>query len=289
VSDTTSGYPGAPPGWYPDPAGGPGQRWWDGYAWTETVVVPAAPEVPAVPAAPPPPPYQPSPTAYHAPNTPGAARDRVTLVADELRVTPVARLAMALPGLYYLLSVVNLRLHEAQYRMLGHEYHRVYEATQNNRPAPTVTMPNGLFGGLSVVISLIGLVTLGAIVVGCVWQHRAATAARSLGRPARHSPGWGVGSWFVPVVNYWTPYQAIRDCLDPGDPGRAVVLRWWLCLVGAFTFSFAALVASLFSGGAALVFIIPGALLCLGVIGTGPRVVVAVAASHQAALAHPPA
>ena len=30
-----SGYPGAPPGWYPDPAGGPAQRWWDGYAWNE--------------------------------------------------------------------------------------------------------------------------------------------------------------------------------------------------------------------------------------------------------------
>ena len=34
-----SGYPGAPPGWYPDPAGGPGQRWWDGYAWTEATVL----------------------------------------------------------------------------------------------------------------------------------------------------------------------------------------------------------------------------------------------------------
>ena len=22
------------PGWYPDPAGGPGERWWDGIAWS---------------------------------------------------------------------------------------------------------------------------------------------------------------------------------------------------------------------------------------------------------------
>ena len=36
-----SGYPGAPPGWYPDPAGGPGQRWWNGYAWTEATVLPS--------------------------------------------------------------------------------------------------------------------------------------------------------------------------------------------------------------------------------------------------------
>src|ERR1700722_4095695 len=41
-----SGYPGAPPGWYADPAGGPGQRWWDGYAWSEATVLPQHPPPP---------------------------------------------------------------------------------------------------------------------------------------------------------------------------------------------------------------------------------------------------
>ena len=27
----------AVPGWYPDPAGGPAMRWWDGYRWTESL------------------------------------------------------------------------------------------------------------------------------------------------------------------------------------------------------------------------------------------------------------
>jgi uncharacterized protein DUF2510 len=27
--------PSWPPGWYPSPGGEPGQRYWDGYAWTE--------------------------------------------------------------------------------------------------------------------------------------------------------------------------------------------------------------------------------------------------------------
>jgi uncharacterized protein YxjI len=41
--------PPPPPGWYPDPAGGAGTRWWDGQGWTEHVQRPA-------PAPPPPPP-----------------------------------------------------------------------------------------------------------------------------------------------------------------------------------------------------------------------------------------
>ncbi len=42
----------APPGWYPDPSGPPGQRYWDGSNWTEHRV-----------AAPPPPPAPPAPDA----------------------------------------------------------------------------------------------------------------------------------------------------------------------------------------------------------------------------------
>jgi len=38
----SSGPPaGPPPGWYRDPAGGTGQRWWDGHAWTGHVHAPA--------------------------------------------------------------------------------------------------------------------------------------------------------------------------------------------------------------------------------------------------------
>jgi Protein of unknown function (DUF2510) len=36
-----------PAGWYPDPAGGDGKRWWDGRIWTQDVQAPEAP--PALP------------------------------------------------------------------------------------------------------------------------------------------------------------------------------------------------------------------------------------------------
>jgi len=47
------GTPSPAAGWYTDPAGGGGQRYWDGAAWTEHVQAPAVPAAPEAPVAPP--------------------------------------------------------------------------------------------------------------------------------------------------------------------------------------------------------------------------------------------
>ncbi len=64
-----------------------------------------------------------------------------------------------------------------------------------------------------------------------IWQFRAAKTARSLGLPAKHSAALGTWSWIIPVVMYWFPYQAIRDCLPWQEPNRRVVRRMWFCFV----------------------------------------------------------
>lgn len=55
--------PPPPPGWYPDPSGTPGSRWWDGQGWSEHVQ----------PAAPPTPPSAPSPANQPSPPAPQGA------------------------------------------------------------------------------------------------------------------------------------------------------------------------------------------------------------------------
>ena len=118
-----------------------------------------------------------------------------------------------------------------------------------------------------------------------MWQHKAASAGRALGIPSRYSPAWGVGCWFVPVVNLWMPYGAVRDCLPPGHHQRSRVLHWWLALMLAWILSVAASIAALSSTGTGLALSIPAALACLAVVAWAPGIVVAIATSHEEALA----
>jgi hypothetical protein len=75
---------------------------------------------------------------------------------------------------------------------------------------------------------VLAVLTFTAEIVFLVWQYDAARVARNLGYPARRSPAGGVGAWFVPVINLWMPYQAVRDCLPPRHVARPLVARAWL-------------------------------------------------------------
>ena len=277
-----SGYPGAPPGWYPDPAGGPGQRWWDGYAWSEATVLPQQP---------PPPPWA-GAAAHQGSAAPGGswavASERLSThntaqrVDAEHRMVPVARFAVAMPAVYFLVSLVLQRANADQLRSAGHQFRIDWHYAQQGGTPPPYHAPSNSLTPLGL---LVGAVTVVAVIIACIWQHRAASAGRALGIPSRRSPGWGVGSWFVPIVNLWMPYSAVRDCLPPHHPHRRRVLHWWIAWLLTGFLSTVAGGTALFSTGTALVLSIPAALACLTVIAWAPGIVLAIAASHQEALA----
>lgn len=87
----------AEPGWYDDPEGGGGQRWWDGVRWSEHTIPPppAADVLPSGPVAPPLGAVPPPPGAVLPPPPPGApgvsAAPPATegLVADPAPATPM--------------------------------------------------------------------------------------------------------------------------------------------------------------------------------------------------------
>jgi hypothetical protein len=201
------------------------------------------------------------------------------LVGNELRISPVGRLALAIPGAICLGDLIIGLANASQWRNFGHQFHLSLEASQN-QPTPVLNVPTSF----STISSLLTFCAIGAIVVQCVWQFRAASTARALRLPAKLSPGWGVVVHFIPVVSLWMPYQAIRDCLAPTDPHRGLVLRFWLFNIGMQFGIFLTVIGLMASTYFAIVVAIPTAICALGVLSLAPGVVTSIATAHRAAV-----
>jgi Domain of unknown function (DUF4328) len=87
-----------------------------------------------------------------------------------------------------------------------------------------------------------------AVVAFVVWLHRAyVNAAQLSSMQMRFTPGWAVGWFFVPIANFYRPFQIVSDLWlasdrywtwatpDPGSPpslSRRIPLWWGLWLLG---------------------------------------------------------
>lgn len=74
-----------------------------------------------------------------------------------------------------------------------------------------------------------------------VWLHRAYSNLPSLGVPhPDFSSGWVIGSWFVPILNLFRPYQIVKYIRNKSDPetvgvgnsyydtgGNSTLKAWW--------------------------------------------------------------
>jgi hypothetical protein len=227
----------------------------------------------------PPPPPPPGAYAQWATARPNTA----DLVHRELALTRTTRIAVILFGLYSLSLLLNLQIRRSAFRAMGHHLRVAIDASNNGQPTPSFSTPSTT----DPLELILGLAAAVALVFALIWQFRAASAARALGYPAARSTGWGVGCWFVPIVNLWMPYQAIRDCLAPDDPHRPLVLRWWLLWIGTQILTTAATVAALASSHVALGISFVAAMFVLGFVATARRVVAAISAAHQTAVARP--
>jgi hypothetical protein len=68
-----------------------------------------------------------------------------------------------------------------------------------------------------IALGMLALV-VAQIVLFLAWFYRARINAGQSTWPQRHAPGWAVGSWFVPVIFLWYPYQIMADIWRAGRP-----------------------------------------------------------------------
>ncbi|MRG60116.1 DUF4328 domain-containing protein [Agromyces sp. CFH 90414] len=83
-------------------------------------------------------------------------------------------------------------------------------------------------GFLVAILSSAVLIATGVLWV--IWQYR---AAKQVDDRMRRAPGWHVGSWFVPVISFWFPYQNISDLWRAAGRARpSWQIAWWLLWLG---------------------------------------------------------
>lgn len=73
-------------------------------------------------------------------------------------------------------------------------------------------------------------------IVFVVWTYRAAGNLRAIGAAdPKISPGWAIGWYFVPLLNFWKPYQAMKRIADASErpfapqlaASNPVLPVWW--------------------------------------------------------------
>ena len=99
--------------------------------------------------------------------------------------------------------------------------------------------PPALDSGVYLAGSLVAMVAFVVmiacfVVVGC-WIYRANANAHMLSSEMTISPGWAVGSYFIPILNLFRPFQGMKETWLAshfrgnwhGEPAPGLLGWWW--------------------------------------------------------------
>ena len=231
------------PGWYPDPYSSGYLRWWDGTQWT----------------------------AHTAPMQGVPLADPRQDLASEQRAGRRAALAVVGTALIGIANAVVIAT------VVGGTYRDFFDQLRKYDNGSRATLPAQPGLGWSWLTTL---AALGLTVLFMMWLYRAARLARNAGLPAKRDPVWAFLGFFVPVVNFWFPYQVARDTLAPGDRQRRIAGLWWTWYLLASFGAAAVGVAAVFSEGVGLVLAVADAAAYLLVAAYARKLIAAVGAAH---------
>ena len=77
-------------------------------------------------------------------------------------------------------------------------------------------------------------VYLATVVVFLMWLYRVSNNVAAFGATTQHSSGWAVGSFFVPIMNLFVPYQAVRDIWGKSEPNATDAFSYGVSPPGFF-------------------------------------------------------
>jgi hypothetical protein len=89
---------------------------------------------------------------------------------------------------------------------------------------------NMMGAGIALIIFLLGVLELiiyvTTVVFFLMWLYRSYNNLRAFNSriPLDHSPGWAVGSFFVPFVNLAVPYRAVKEVWQKSWPAEETLL-----------------------------------------------------------------
>lgn len=193
-----------PAGWYPDPDNPEStQRYWDGQGWTDS--------------------YAPIGAAVADPTDP----PRPLGVAEGVAVAGLTLIAV--------LAAFALVAYARYVGILGDEI------DGNGADPAELEEARDLVDAATVAFS-VALFPLGPAVF-LPWFYRAYLNLGRLGlRNLRYTPGWAIGSWFIPILNFFRPKQIANDLQRATAGGSlhsagkleaepvAPLVNWWWAL-----------------------------------------------------------
>jgi hypothetical protein len=241
-----------PIGWYPDPAGAPAWRRWEGRDWgTDTV-------------------------AY------GQAGPDSTLVAAEgrawSRLHPIIAFAIASPAV--LLAVLSTQ--RPYLREIAVWDRQFMSALQHGTARPSLPR----FPGSSAVVMLTVVAGILAIVGLASWfayVTAATRVAKAAGYANTHSRAETTILFLIPILGIFLAWTATRDCLPKGHEAcRPLAEGWTLIAVGEVLWiAFGQVAGNLGDGAAAWSVVIASALVWVAAAIILPKGLAAIVDDHR--------
>jgi hypothetical protein len=125
---------------------------------------------------------------------------------------------------------------------------------------------------------------LAAGVVYLVWFYKACRFSEHLGQPGRRSTNWAVASWIIPIINFWFPYQAMKDLVPGRDDLLPLLRRWWGLWIATNLSSVAIVLGAAVHASVAWAAAVVAAGVTIGATVSAQQVVTAVDESQAARL-----